>query len=382
MSKDSKTQDTQGSEAQLSSESEISAAPKNNSAKSITLGVFSLLMVMVVLYAASDQLAPSSSRGFVAAHVAQIAPRVSGQVTEVMVADDAVVQAGDPLFSIDSRPFELALRQAEANLANTMQGIDASAASLVAAQASVTQARTNLDTVRADTNRVLRLEQRELISATEADGARARLADAESGLNSAVASLESARVQLGSSGADNPSILAAQAQLESAQYDLASTVVRAPHFGVVTNVTLAKGQFVGTGNPALTFIDADAAWITVDLRENQLQNVKPGNSVRLLFDAVPGKIFEGRVQSVAWGIHPGRQVKDGLVVNESNSRWFEPARRIPIRIELEGDMSEWPEQVRVGGKVHTVVFTGSRINPIALIARGFQRVRSWTSYLY
>jgi len=102
-----------------------------------------------------------------------------------MVADDAVVQAGDPLFSIDSRPFELALRQAEA------------------------------------------------------DGARA------------------------------------------------------PHFGVVTNVTLAKGQFIGAGNPALTFIDADAAWITVDLRENQLQNVKPGNSVRLLFDAVPGKIFEG-----------------------------------------------------------------------------------------
>lgn len=192
-----------------------------------------------------------------------------------MVADDAVVQAGDPLFSIDSRPFELALRQAEANLANTMQGIDASAASLVAAQASVTQARTNLDTVRADTNRVLRLKQRELISATEADGARARLAD-----------------------------------------------------------------------------------------------------------AVPGKIFEGRVQSIAWGIDPGRQVKGGLVANEANSRWFEPARRIPVRIELEGDMSEWPEQVRVGGKVHTVVFTGSRINPVALIARGFQRIRSWTSYLY
>lgn len=373
MSKDTKMQ------PQSSTSSPESA---KNSAKSITVGVFSLLLIMVVLYAASDQLAPSSSRGFVAAHVAQVAPRVSGQVIEVMVADDAVVQAGAPLFSIDSRPFELALRQAEANLANTMQGIDASAASLVAAQASVTQARTNLETVRADTNRVLRLEQRSLVSAAEGEGARARLADAESGVNSAVANLESARAQLGSSGADNPSILAAQAQLESAQYDLASTVVRAPHFGVVTNVTLAKGQFAGAGNPALTFIDADAAWITVDLRENQLQNVKPGNSVRILFDAVPGKIFEGRVQSVAWGINPGRQMKDGLVVNESNSRWFEPARRIPIRIELEGDMSEWPEQVRVGGKVHAVVFTGSRINPVALIARGFQRVRSWTSYLY
>lgn len=361
---------------------ENNSTEKSNSAKAITLGAVLVLVVMVVVYAASDRLAPSTSRGFVAAHVAQIAPRVSGQIVEVLVADDAIVQAGEPLFSIDSRPFELVLRQAEANLANTMQGIDASAASLVAAQATVTQARTNLDATRADTNRILRLEKRSLVSTAEADSARAKLADAEARLNTAVANLESARAQLGSVGADNPSILAAQAQLESAQYDLASTVVRAPHFGVVTNVTLAKGQFIGAGNPALTFIDAQAAWITIDLRENQLQKLKPGNSVRVLFDAVPGKIFEGHVQSIAWGIDPGRQAKDGLVANQSNNRWFEPARRIPVRVELEGGMDEWPQQVRVGGKVQAVVFTGSRINPVALIVRASQRVRSWASYLY
>lgn len=380
MSKDSIKNTPAANETEDNAAAEIEKSKL--SAKAITLSVTGLLVLIAFLYAAMDQYAPSSSRGFVSAHVAQIAPRVSGQVTAVMVSDDAVVQAGDPLFSVDSRPFELALRQAEANLANTMQGIDASAASLVAAQASVTQARTNLDTVRADTNRILRLEKRDLVSTAEGDGARARLADAEAKLSSAVANLESARAQLGSSGADNPSILAAQAQLESAQYDLASTVVHAPHYGVVTNVTLAKGQFVGAGNPALTFIDAGAAWVTVDLRENQLQNVKPGDSVRILFDAAPGKIFEGRVQSIAWGIDPGRQEKDGLVMNQSNNRWFEPARRIPVRIELEGDMSDWPKQVRVGGKVHTVMFTGSRLNPVALIARGMQRVRSWTSYLY
>lgn len=369
-------------EMQNPQEAPATAVPQAHSAKTITLAVLSLLLVLVVMYAATDRLAPSSSRGYVSAHIAQIAPRVSGQVMDVMVADDAVVQAGDPLFAIDPRPFELALRQAEAKLVNTTQGIDASAASLVAAQATVTQARTNVDAVRADTNRTLRLEQRALVSTAEADSARAKLADAEARLNTTLANLESARAQLGSAGADNPSILAAQAQLESAQYDLASTVVRAPHFGVVTNVTLAKGQYVGAGNPALTFIDADAAWITVELRENQLQKLKAGNSARILFDAVPGEIFEGHVQSIAWGIDPGRKAKDGLVLNESNSRWFEPARSIPVRIELDSEQNEWPRQVRVGGKVHVVVFTGSRINPIALIARGMQRIRSWTSYLY
>nr|WP_255743736.1 HlyD family secretion protein [Aliiroseovarius sediminis] len=337
---------------------------------------------MTVVYALSDRLAPSTSRGVIAAHVVQVAPKVSGEVTEVHVMDDAVVQSGDPLFTLDTRPFDLALAQAEANLMSTTQGINASSASLVAAQATVTQARTALDTTRAEADRIFRLEERGIASAAQGDKARGQVADAEARLASAQASLESAREQLGPDGEDNPAILAAQAQLERAQYDLASTTVRAPHYGVVTNVQLSEGQFVGAGNPALTFIDADAAWVTVDLRENQLQKIEVGDSANLLFDAVPGRILEGRVQSIAWGINPGRNVQGGLVVNQPTNRWFEPARRIPVRIELAGGMDDWPRPARVGGKVHAVVFAGGKSNPIAWIAGGLQRVRSWTSFLH
>ncbi|MDR5902543.1 MULTISPECIES: HlyD family secretion protein [Halomonas] len=341
-----------------------------------------LLVALVALYALSDRLAPSSSRGSVSAHVVQIAPRVSGQVTSVMVADNAVVEAGSPLFSIDRRPFELAVQQAEANLNTALQNVSASGASLVAAQAAVTQARVALDNARADADRILRLEARGVISASKADEARARVADAAAQQESALANLQSARAQLGPQGEDNPAILAAEAQLAQAQYDLASTMVTAPHFGVVTNVTLSEGQYIGAGNPAMTFIDADAAWITVDLRENQLQNIEPGDTAYLLFDAVPGKIFEGRVQSIAWGINPGRNVQDGLVVNQPSDRWFEPPRRIPVRIELADGMEEWPRQTRVGGKVDVVVLAGGSQNPIAWMARGLQRLQSWTSYLH
>lgn len=128
-----------------------------------------LLVALVALYALSDRLAPSSSRGSVSAHVVQIAPRVSGQVTSVMVADNAVVEAGSPLFSIDRRPFELAVQQAEANLNTALQNVSASGASLVAAQAAVTQARVALDNARADADRILRLEARGVISASKAD---------------------------------------------------------------------------------------------------------------------------------------------------------------------------------------------------------------------
>ena len=357
------------------------AARKNPAAKIASI-VVALLLIMVVVYAMSDRMAPSSSRGIVSAHVVQIAPRVSGEVTQVFVEDDAVVQAGDPLFSLDSRPFELAVNQAAANLNSTTQSINASGVSLVAAQAAVTQARTALETARGQAERTFRLEERGIAAKAQGDIERGKVADAEARLATAEANLTSALTQLGPQGSDNPAIVAAQAQLERAQYDLASTTVRAPHFGVVTNVLLSEGQFVGASNPALTFIDAGAAWVTVDLRENQLQNVDAGDSVGLSFDALPGQIFEGRVQSIAWGINPGRSMQGGLVVNQPSNRWFEPARQIPVRVELVGGMEAWPKRVRVGGKVDAVVYASGRSNPIAWIAGGLQRLGSITSYLY
>ncbi|MGB4826296.1 MAG: HlyD family secretion protein [Paracoccaceae bacterium] len=356
--------------------------PAKNPAAKIAMIVVGVLVVMVVLYAMVDRMAPSSSRGIVSAHVVQIAPRVSGEVTQVQVEDDAVVQAGDALFSLDPRPFQLAVAQAEANLTSTIQSIDASAASLLAAQSAVTQARTALETTRGQAERTFDLEMRGVVAKAQGDTARGEVADAEARLATAEANLESARTQLGPRGADNPAIMAAQAQLERAQYDLASATVRAPHFGVVTNVLLSEGQFVGAGNPALTFIDADAAWVTVDLRENQLQDVEAGDPVGLLFDAVPGQIFVGRVQSIAWGINPGRSVQGGLVVNQPSNRWFEPARTIPVRVELAGGMEAWPKRVRVGGKVDAVVYASGTGNPIAWLAGGLQRIRSITSYLH
>lgn len=353
-----------------------------NPAARIGLIVIALLIVLIGFYAVTDRLTPSSARGIITAHVVQIAPRVSGRITQVHVEDDAIVQAGDPLFSIDSRPFALAVAQAEANLASTTQSIDASSASLVAAQAAVTQARTALETTRTQAERTFRLEERGIAAKAQGDTARGQVADAEARLATAEANLDSARTQLGPSGEDNPAIAAAQAQLEQAQYDLVSTTVAAPHYGVVTNVMLSVGQFASAGNPALTFIDADAVWITVDLRENQLQNVTPGDPVGLLFDAAPGQIFEGRVQSIAWGINAGRNVQSGLVVNQPSNRWFEPARRIPVRVELDGGLESWPPQARVGGKVHAVVYAKGTGNPVAMLAATFQRIRSYLSYLH
>ena len=61
---------------------------------------------------------------------------------------------------------------------------------------------------------------------------------------------------------------------------------------------MAIGQYVAPSTPAMTFIDTRGAWITVDLRENQLGNVRIGDLVGIVFDAAPGQVFDGKVKAL------------------------------------------------------------------------------------
>lgn len=69
------------------------------------------------------------------------------------------------------------------------------------------------------------------------------------------------------------------------------------------------------------------------------------------------------------------------MVNQPASRWFEPARRIPVRIELTGGMERWPRDVRVGGKA-TVTVLAEPGGPVGWLARATMRLRSVASYLH
>ncbi|WP_210310461.1 HlyD family secretion protein [Devosia pacifica] len=328
----------------------------------------------------TDLLAPSSTTGSAAALTALVAPRVAGQVQEVFVEDNQAVTAGEPLFTLDPAPLELAVRQAEANLAQVAQTVDASVMSLTSVEAKVSQAQANLDSTTAATERTRTLFDRGLASQSQLDGALSQLTSAQANLDAATAELESARLKAGVSGA-NPQLMAAQVQLEQAQLNRSFATVVAPADGVITNLRLAVGQFVNAGTPALTFIESGSSWIVVDMRENQLANVDVGDEADVVFDGVPGRKFPARVQGVAWGIDPGRTAANGLPQNQSMARWFEPARTIPVHIEL-AEGQDWPHNVRVGSKASALVYAEGRSSPVALLAGALQTASAYFSYLY
>tara|TARA_R110002124_G_scaffold55076_1_gene155950 strand:+ start:2318 stop:3445 length:1128 start_codon:yes stop_codon:yes gene_type:complete len=360
---------------------QISEGSRGNPAKPFALVILLVTALIAGWYAASDRHAPSTSRAVVSANVVQIAARVPGRVTEIMVSDNEIISVGSVLFQIDERPFVIAVERARAQLEQAVQSLDASSAQLSATYAQVAQARAALENVQSENDRAETLAQRGIIAEARLETSRAQLANAQASLEAAEAQSESAERSLGVMGSENPSVKSAQLALEQAEFDLLSTKVIAPRRGVVTNLRLAPGQFVGAGQPALTFIEDEGVWITADLRENQLVEVDAGDRVTMVFDAAPGQVFGGRVESLGWGINPGRSEAGGLPINAPSTQWFEPARRMPVRIELDGGMDAWPRKARVGGNVSVVVHaTGGGV--VSTLASGLQRIQSWLTALY
>lgn len=368
-------------ELNQANEAEVSSTGRSKPAVAVGLAVIGLFALVLTWQVASDLHAPSSGTGSVAAVITQIAARASGQVQQVNVADNAAVKAGDLLFTLDPRPFELAVSQAESALGQALASVGASEASLLVAQAQVDQARSSLDAALREENRVRELVNRGISARSGLDNAHDKTLQAQSALTSSEASLEASKRQLGGDGGLAPQVESAMLQLEQAKLNLSFARVTAPTDGYVTNLKLAAGQYLNAGTPALTFIEHYQPWIVADFRENQLVNMRPGDAAGLVFDAAPGQQFEGRVRSIAYGIDGGRTTANGLPQNQAANRWFEPARKIPVFLELN-DYSQWPANGRAGSKVNVLVHAGGETGLVARVGTGVQWLQSWLSYLY
>lgn len=359
------------------SDTEDPPAEKSPAGK-VAVVILSAILLLTAWFSAADKLAPYSGKGYVSANTTLIAPRASGQVETVFVKDNQYVRQGDPLFALDSKPFDLAVRQAEANLTLAKQNIEMNRAALSAMEARVVNATAALEQAKSDAERVRALFERGAATKTRADVADATLIAAIATAQIAQSDFERARLSVG--GEHNPTLDAARTQLEQAKLNRTFATVTAPTSGHVTNLRLTPGQFVPVGGHAMTFIATDELWISIDLRENQLTNVDAGDPVSLMFDASAGELFKGVIESVAWGIDTGRTAANGLPQNKASTRWFEPARTIPVRIALKDN--DWPEKVRVGSKVTAVVFTKGEDGLIPLIGQTLHRLQSHISYIY
>jgi multidrug resistance efflux pump len=351
--------------------------------RKIVLIALGVLLALFVYHVLSDRYTPYTSQARVETFLTQVAPEVAGDVLEVGAKDNSSVKKGQLLFRIDPEPYQVAMRSAEANLSVALQAADVSVADIAAARAQVRKQRVDLAASQQLGKIVTDLVGQRALAETQGIRARADVGKTAADVTKSEADLRRAEANLGAPGLNNPKVKQALAALDQARLDLRNTTVVAPADGTVTNLRLSKGQYVGPGQPLLSFLETGPRWISADMRENQLGNVRPGQDVLIALDILPGKLFHGRVHSVGWGVSQGDEAPTGQLSSmPADQGWLRDPQQFPVRILLlPEDAKEAGIDVgRSGAQANVMIFTKDKsiMNPIG---RLWIKVVALLSYL-
>jgi membrane fusion protein (multidrug efflux system) len=279
-----------------------------------------------------------TDNAYVQADMLTIAAEVSGRAVEVPVATNQRVEAGQLLIRIDDTPYRIAVMQARAQLAAAHDEIQALHAAYRAAGEQLKQARNDVQFQTRELRRLQGLAAEKFVSEAQIDAAQQKLTGAQTAL--AALEQEAARIKA-SLGGDprlpverHPRYLAAQAQLEKAELDLARTEIRAPRPGVIGSGPPLPGDLVSAGRPLFSLVFMDDVWVDANLKETDLTNVQVGQPATITVDAYPGKVWRARVASIS----PASGAEFSLLPPQNaTGNWVKVVQRIPVRLALESD---------------------------------------------
>lgn len=236
---------------------------------------------------------PWTRDGLVQAEVVGVASRVTAPIRALHVVDNQEVHAGELLFELEDSTYQVALKQAEATLAQR--------------QALLRQAE---DVARRE-NRLSRLDA----------GAVAQEA------------VQKANDQLMAARAE---VDIAQAMLEEARLNLAFTKIYAPVDGFITNLTLQPGTMAVADTPLVALINKNSFWIEAFFRETIIAGFKPGDKALVTLMSYSDDPIQGVVSSIGWGIaRQNGETGEKLLPSVSPTfEWIRLAQRIPVRVHL------------------------------------------------
>ncbi|AEX24673.1 MULTISPECIES: HlyD family secretion protein [Vibrio] len=248
---------------------------------------------------------PWTRDGQVSAYVISVTPRVTGQVTNVYVADNSKVKKGDLLFEIDPSIYQATYNKA---LASKKQ------ASALLAKAKNEELRA-INLAKRSPGAVPALTLSNLANAVETSAANVELA---------------------------------KATIEEAQLNLDYTKIYAPTDGFITNLNVQAGSQVVANSPVVALIDENSFWIEGYFKETDLAGINPDDRAYVTLLMRDDVLLEGKIKSIGFGIAK----KDGTTGNDllpnvnPNFQWIRLAQRIPVKVTLD----EIPEglQLRVG----------------------------------
>lgn len=391
--------------------------------------LFSLLMILSICH-------PVSHDGRFYSAVTQIVPQVRGTVTEVPVVSNSPLRAGDVLFTIDQRPYQIEVERLEAILAGMNAKVAQLDAKMASAQAATAVARSKVLVAESDYDRQARITL---------ESAQGQIKQIQSRLTLANANLERSRKLVGSGGVtkqeldtdtskveslmaelsqsknaeqaarealksgedrlkgerdelkraeaaeleakiamdaesdgENPEVRQTMAELDRKRWELEQTTVRAPSDGYTTHVFLRPGQMATpfSNNSAMVFIPNERRLLVATFPQNAIAGIEPGLEAELAFKAYPGRIFKAKVAKVQPIVPEGQIIVGGQLQSTTAAS---ATGQIPVTFEYGEDVEKL--NLPTGAQVSVAVYTHN-FHALSIVRKIILRIKSWENYAF
>jgi multidrug resistance efflux pump len=337
-------------------------------------GVFLIGGLVIVM----DYNHPFTTNGRLYFYTTPIVPQVRGRVTEVAVKPNEPLKVGDVLFRIDPRPFQFAVDEKRAALAEARQNVKQLAASFDQAAAGVDKARAQLELAQQTYDRQTELLERRVVAQATVDTASRNLEAAKQTVLQAVAAAERAHLAAASQiNGVNTTVARLQSELRDAEFDLEQTVVRAPGDGYVAQMFLRPGMMAVPLplSPVMLFIHRNQKDLVAAFPQNALQRLGAGDEAEVSFVAMPARIFTGKVRKVIDAVAQGQLQPSPTLVNPEDRAT--PGLAL-VSIDLTSDVSSYNLP---GGAIADVAVYSDHARPLALLRRILLRMKSWLHFV-
>ena len=284
-----------------------------------------------------------------------------GRITEILVKEGDHIKKGDKLLLQENVQANADVQAQSASINANESGVQAAEASYRAAQSDLIQQQANLEKAKLDYDRGQGLFKDGLIAKQDFD-------QRKTGYDAAVAAAESSRAR----------VLSLKAQLEMARAQLnqskavlvhtkdilSKTTYYSPINGIVSYLPVKVGEYVvlgmqnATGSFLMTLSDMSVVTAEVKVDETDIVNIKNGQEADVTIDAVPGKVFKGKVTEI------GSQAvlrSSGLATTQTTTSNQE-AKDFKVVVTLQSP----PDNVRPGLSTTAKIKTAEKKDVVAI----------------
>ncbi|AYN26091.1 MULTISPECIES: HlyD family secretion protein [Buttiauxella] len=310
-----------------------------------------------------------------------LTPQVTGIVSEVTDKQNTMIKKGEVLFKLEPTRYQARVDRLQADLTTAIHSTESLKSELDAAIANTARVSAERDRLYKDYQRYLQGSKAKVnpFSESDIDNARQNYLAQDALVKGSVAEQSQIKSQLDSMvNGEQSQIVSLRAQLAEAKYNLNQTVVRAPSDGYVTQVLIRPGTYAAALplRPVMVFIPQQKRLIVAQFRQNSLLRLKPGDEAEVVFNALPGQVFPGKLTSVLPVVPGGSYQAQGTLQSLTLTPGSDGVLAI-IELAPNADVDALPDGIFGQVAVYSDHFTH-----VSVMRKVLLRMTSWMHYLY